>query len=716
MWLVFLAGISFGLALDLRLMPFWRLTAVAVSVAVIAALLLRSWRQRRQDLGKADGAELPESSNDEREQLDRLYSMSLDLLCVVGPDGYFHRVSPAAERILGYPAAELLTRPIAELVHPEDREATVTRLRRLAAGEQVEDIENRYRARDGSYRWLAWRSSSAPEGGPTYGIARDVTAKKEAEAELVRAKEEAERASHARSEFLANMSHEIRTPMSGILGMTRRLLKGRLGPQARESAELIQVSGENLMSIIDEILDFSKIEAGKLTVETVDFRLRDLLDGVMALLTLRAEKQGIELRMEIADQVPEGLHGDPTRLRQVLLNLTGNAIKFTPQGSVTVAVELVDRSSHEMILRFLVRDTGVGIPAEAREHLFKPFTQADSSTARRFGGTGLGLAISHRIVELLGGEIGFESAPGSGSVFHFTLPFERSQEPTTEITVAEVLSAARLARSRERRSYRILVVEDEEINRLVVLDQLATLGYVAEAAVGGREALAVLGEKDFDLVLMDCQMPGLDGYETTRRLRRQSSTWRQIPVIALTAYAMKGDREKCLAAGMDDYLTKPFKEEELASLLDHWLGVGSTRAAADVEKRPHKPEEKVVENETFTEVQASGGPPHLLNRLIEIFLKQTPEKLANMRAASAADDLEGLALNAHPLKSNAALVGAMKLSELCQELETQAREGLDPEACKALLETVEDAYRRAAVELSKILEDSQLPPSSPQGS
>jgi signal transduction histidine kinase/ActR/RegA family two-component response regulator len=381
-----------------------------------------------------------------------------------------------------------------------------------------------------------------------------------------KAAREAEFAGRAKSDFLAMMSHEIRTPLNGIIGMTSILLERRLGAEDRDCIETIRNSGETLLTIVDDVLDFSKIEADRLELECAAFELPKAIAETLQMVQEAATRKSIRLVSRMDAALPKVVLGDIVRLRQILLNLLSNAIKFTPAGTVELNVKLSGYSGSEYELRFAIADQGIGISKEEQAKLFQPFTQADASTARRFGGTGLGLSICRRLAEMMGGDIHVESEAGNGSCFWFTIKVL----PACESALSEdTVVAQSLANG--KKNARVLLVEDNGINQKVALLMLQTLGYDAELASNGREAMNAVTSRHYDLVLMDCQMPEIDGFEATRQIRSRVAFGAKIPIIAMTANAFAEDREACLASGMDDYLAKPVRLAELSAKLELWL-------------------------------------------------------------------------------------------------------------------------------------------------
>jgi signal transduction histidine kinase/ActR/RegA family two-component response regulator len=399
------------------------------------------------------------------------------------------------------------------------------------------------------------------------------------------ARKAAERANSAKSEFLANMSHEIRTPLNGIVGMAELLARTVLDKEQREMTDVIRSSSETLISIVGGILDFSRIEAGSVQVESIPFDLHASVEGVVKLLAPRAHSKGLVFETAIAPNVPRMVYGDPLRIQQVLTNLLANAIKFTEKGRVRLEVSLGGDSAHPPAVLFRIGDTGVGIDAKTVGRLFTPFTQADSAATRKYGGLGLGLAISHRLVSLMGGSIGVKSEPGSGSTFWFLLPLGSMQAGSAGLPEPQPAAAVPPLPGRPAQApapiRRILIVEDNPVNQIVARRAVRALGYAAEIVSGGEAALEAWGRDSFDLILMDCQMPDMDGYEAAAEIRRREDRTARVPIVAMTANTIAGDEEKCRASGMDDYLPKPVRLAVLARTLERWLPVSAPGPAGN---------------------------------------------------------------------------------------------------------------------------------------
>ncbi len=439
---------------------------------------------------------------------------------------------------------------------------------RATAGAEAFLAEYRIVRPDGSVRWLRSQADMRSSGAQRLtGASIDITEQKETLLRLEQARAGADAANRAKSEFLANMSHEIRTPMNGIIGMTELALDAELDPSQREYLAMVKMSADSLLSLLNDILDFSKIEAGKLDIESIEFALRDSLDDTMKVLSFRAHEKGLELACLISPEVPERLRGDPTRLRQIILNLAGNAIKFTPQGEVVLRVETESESGDEALLHFSVTDTGIGIPLDKQRTIFEAFTQADSSTTRRFGGTGLGLAITSRLVNIMDGRIWVESEPGRGSTFHFTVRFSlpkialRRPEPV-DLKMLQGLSA--------------LVVDDNRTTRRVLEEALKGWHMKPVLADGARQALEVLETAKaqattFPLALVDAHMPEMDGFALAKRIKEDPQFASTI-VIMLTSAGLRGDAARCKELSIHAYLPKPIKQSELLECIKQSLG------------------------------------------------------------------------------------------------------------------------------------------------
>ena len=525
---------------------------------------------------------------DKLHQLSRAVEQSSASTMITNAAGEIEYVNPRFTELTGYTRGEVLGRNPRFLQSGKTSPDTYRDLWQTVLAGKTWNGELRNKRKNGEDYWEYTSISPIldPSGRITHflGVKEDITGRIQAEADLRQsnqslreATEQANAANRAKSDFLAMMSHEIRTPMNGVMGMANLMLNTRLDPQQSEFARTIASSGDALLQIIDEILDFSKIEAGEhLHIEQAPYNLSRLVGGVVQLLKPRAEARSLSLVTDLPADVPDWLTGDAGRLRQVLMNLVGNAIKFTDSGSVTIRVRRLASGDDPVHLRFDVQDTGIGISAEDQARLFQPFTQADNKNSRRRGGTGLGLAISMRIVELMGGRIGLQSSPGQGSTFWFELSPKLAQAPPADSLPAgtgEAPVEPTAPVSAPATPLRILVAEDHKINQRLVTFMLRSLRQQAEFAVNGLDAVKAWEESSPDVILMDCQMPEMDGFEATREIRRREAARqpdgrKRVRIIALTANALTGDRDRCLTAGMDDYLTKPFTLEQLRKALN----------------------------------------------------------------------------------------------------------------------------------------------------
>ncbi len=808
-------------------------------------------QQLRDEIAEKNRAE--DALRESEAKYRRIFESLEDLYYQTDAAGIIRVVSPSALRLSGWTPEELLGRPVTDVyVDPGARESLLSLLREQR---YVKDHEVQLKRKDGSLLCVSVGAQLLldEQGHPAgvAGILRDISERKEIEEEIrqtnlrlaeatARANalaEKADAASRAKSEFLATMSHEIRTPMNGVIGMTGLLLDMGLTDEQRRCAEVARKSGETLLSVINDILDFSKIEAKKLDLEILDFDLATVVEDTAEMLAVKAREKGLEFVCLIRPDVPLRVRGDAGRLRQVLTNLGGNAVKFTSSGEVAVTVSLVEETETRATVRFEVRDTGIGIPESKRSVLFSPFTQADSSTTRKYGGTGLGLSISKQLAELMGGRVGVESEEGRGSTFWFTVVLEKQPSDSRKLSgsfegtrvlvvddhavnrmilremlaswkcrsgeasnakdaIRELRAAAdagdpyrivlldmcmpdedgaslgmrikadpvlkkaalimitslgtngnrenlakgafegSLAKPVRRghlhdllasmvggtvtpkepasqipalpekiaRRVRILLAEDNITNQLVAVKILERLGHSVDVAANGLEAVAAVRSIPYDLVFMDCQMPEMDGFEATRRIRSGDAghDHRHIPIIAMTAWAMQGDRERCLASGMNDYIPKPVEPILIAQVLERHLGQEAGPPTADTVRTPALPDDNGVPvfDRTALDDRLMGDEDAFAG-IVDVFLKDTPRRIEALKAHAAGGDLESAWREAHSIKGAAAGIGGETLRKAAFEVEKAGREG-DAERLVVMTPRLEDRFAELRHALASI--------------
>lgn len=599
------------------------------------------------------------------------------------PDCPIVFMNPAFATITGYGPADVLGRNCRFLQGRDTDPATVARLRAAIAARRPVTVELLNHRRDGTRFWNELRVSPVLDDAGQLlcfiGIQHDITARRRAEARQRRAQARAEQANRSKSDFLAFISHEIRTPMNGVMGTIGLLLETALDSEQRAYAETAHRCGEALLSVVNEVLDLSRIEAGQLQIERVPFDLAQPVRTVLDLLAPAAAEKGLSLSAAFDPALPARIVGDPQRLRQVLMNLMDNAVKFTASGSVSVALSVANQPAPgTLTLQVAVTDTGIGIAPAAQARLFRSFTQADPSIARRFGGSGLGLTICRHLVRLMDGRIAVESAVGHGSIFRFWLPVEAVADSGR---APPRLAPAPIAQAQQEPGAQghILLADDSQASQLVAAAMLRKAGYGVDLARDGSQAVALARRRAYDLVLMDVNMPGMDGCAATAAIRALPGDAGRVPILALTAAAMPADRARCVAAGMDGHLPKPIARQVLlAAVADAIATHGGGQGAAIAPSRPAA----LLDHQTLEELRAAVGPGRL-PRLLAVFATETRERLLRMMQAEAAADAASLAREAHALKSAAGTFGCAALRDLAIRLE-QAANRPDPAEALAL--------------------------------
>lgn len=675
------------------------------------------------------------SLSDSQSMLSNIIDSAMDAV-ITADDQYRVRIfNRAAEAMFGYRAEQMIGQPLERLMPLRFRADHGRHMARFAESNSVGmramvgglrgDV---YALRaDGSEFPIESSISNMSAGGRRVFtvVVRDLTERRRAEARLIelneslearveertqeleRARDQAQAANTAKSDFLANMSHEIRTPLNTVLGMVHLALLGELNPKQRDYVEKIGLSGSHLLSLINDVLDFSKIEAGKLELDIADFDLSQALADLMHLMQDRALDKHLDLQLDVSTDVPRWVRGDALRFEQVLLNLVGNAIKFTEQGRIEVRIQRSQAWSTGLLLRVEVEDSGIGMSEDTQARIFRSFEQADSSTTRKFGGTGLGLAISKRLVELMGGQIGARSDIGHGSCFWFAIPLQRSEQqsditplrPETGNFYANVEQAMRVLRGK-----RVLVADDHPFNQQVMMDMLESIGTTVCLANNGKEAIDLLRLEPFDAVLMDVQMPEMDGYEATRRIRAEPA-WAGLPILALTANASLEDREHALAAGMSDFLTKPIHPDTLYAALYHWLAGEGAVAAPAAEASSTRGFLAVPARAVDVDIlrRSVGDNPVTLRKFAGRFLDSVSKGVEELAGQCASADFTAMAATGHRLKSVARTVGAFHFADICSKIESLKIDGT-MEAGSALIQQLRDQLTQIERELPAQLE------------
>lgn len=644
-----------------------------------------------------------QKKNDDRSHTEKryrdLFNFSQALICTHDMEGYLLSVNPALCEALGYTETEMVGKKLSDFLPARDQPLFEVNYLKLLAVDVRQEGLFRVRSKKGFILFLLYKNYKVVEEGEqpyVIGFSQDITTRIEAEKELKRAKELTENAAHAKTVFLTNMSHEIRTPMNGVIGIASLLAKTKLDSEQQNYLQLLQDSANNLLLIVKDVLDLEKMTSGELKLEQCAFSLAERVSICVDSFTYKARERGIGLYFKNLFSDNVALIGDPYRLSQLLNNLISNGIKFTEAGSVTVQVKLYEKTESLLWIEFSVIDTGIGIPQDKREEIFEPFVQVNSTISRKYGGAGLGLKVCRELVLLMGGKLRLESEVEKGSTFHFILPFEISSlTPNKNVNASVNQMDVKTLGKRK-----ILVAEDVELNQYLARQIMESWGFEVSIANNGKEALEMVQTKKYDLVLMDIQMPEMDGIEATQQIRRCSDPEiASIPIVALTANALKGDSEKYFAAGMNDYLPKPFDEAGLLRIITRNLLNDQSEIRREVTNNKQVVADKLYDLSMIEAI--AGNDKEFVKKMVSLFIETMPPALSEIQKEVEQQNWETVGKLAHKMKSTIDSMGIVMIKELIRTIEADTKKASTVGKIPKNIENVSDVIQQCITQLKK---------------
>lgn len=597
------------------------------------------------------------------------------------------------------------------LFHPEDRDIVKREIKKCSQSGEPVNQDLRVILPDNSFKFINvqayYQYDQKGQVEKFVGTVQDVNQRKIVESELIEARKAAEESGKIKEQFLANMSHEIRTPMNAIIGFTNLMIgqDNNFSPEQKKYIKAIHDAGEHLMVIINDILDFSKIESGKMVIEKLDFSLPELIEKVINLFKQKADEKNIQLSCCIEENVPRHVTGDPVRLNQVLVNIISNAIKFTEQGYVRLHIKVLTVSDAGVTIRISAEDTGIGIPQDKLNTIFESFTQASNDTTRKYGGTGLGLTIVKKIIELQNGAISVESKPGQGTIFNIDMPFEKSISDNIK---GKIENKDKEEAVEYAKNVRVLMAEDNELNQALATSVFKKIGWPLDIAGNGLIAIEKLKSGQYDIILMDIQMPEMDGYTATLKIRNElAPPLSQIPIMAITAHALNSEVKKCLEGGMNDYIAKPFKIEELIKKVSVLVKKSAPSSAASSEAKSDDDKNKMIDLSNLYEM--SGNSPETVNTIINLFLTQAPERIDELASFMEQRNWESLKMICHKMKSSYALLGVRDLRKYMEIIEEDCMNNtVDIGKFESMMSSIVQLNTKLVIELKNVLSTQQL--------